>query len=188
MRRHAASFALLLGLSATALAAETFRVDGEHASVVFKVKHLNMSWVWGRFNQVAGRFTLDEQAPASSRFELTIQAASVDTGNERRDRHLRNADFFDAGQFPHIRFVSAAVRKLDEARWEVTGDLTLHGVTRAQTLTITKLGAGQDPWNNYRCGGEATFTIKRSDFGMGGLLDLVGDEVTLMVSLEGIRE
>jgi polyisoprenoid-binding protein YceI len=188
MRRHVASIALLLALASSTLAAETFRVDGEHASVVFKIKHLNMSWVWGRFNQVAGRFTLDEETPASSRFEITIQTESIDTGNQRRDRHLRNADFFDAGQFPQIRFVSAAVRKTDATHYEVTGDLTLHGVTRPLTVTITKLGAGQDPWNNYRCGGELSFTIKRSDFGMGGMLEAVGDEVTMMISLEGIRE
>lgn len=178
----------LLALALPALAADTYQVDAEHASVVFKVKHLGMSYTWGRFNQVAGTFTLDEERPAASRLEIVIQTTSVDTGNARRDRHLRSADFFDAEQFPEIRFVSKQVARRESNLWEVTGDLTLHGVTRPLTVQITKIGAGADPWGNHRAGGELTFTIKRSDFGMGGMQEAAGDEVTLFVSLEGIKQ
>jgi polyisoprenoid-binding protein YceI len=187
-RVRLASFALL-ALALPALAADTYTIDGEHASVVFKVKHLGMSYTWGRFNAVSGSFVLDEANAAASRLEVVIRTESIDTGNERRDRHLKNADFFDAAQFPEIRFVSKTVRKTEPTQFEVVGDLTMHGVTRPLTVTITKLGQGPDPWKQQRCGGELTFTIKRSDFGMSyGLPDVVGDEVTLYVSLEGIKQ
>lgn len=190
MSRHVrlASFALL-ALALPALAADTYRVDPEHASVMFKVKHLGVSYTYGRFNEVSGSFVLDEANPAASRLEVVIKTQSVDTGNERRDRHLRNADFFDAGQFPEIRFVSKTVSRAEPNQFTVTGDLTLHGVTRPLTVTINKVGAGPDPWGGQRAGGELTFTVKRSDFGMSyGLPDVVGDEVTLFVSLEGIKQ
>lgn len=178
----------LVALALPAFAADTYRVDPEHASVVFKVKHLGVSYVWGRFNQVAGTFVLDEANPAASRVEVVIQTASVDTGNARRDRHLRNADFFDAEQFPEVRFTSKQMTRKESNLWEVTGDLTLHGVTRPLTVQITKVGAGKDPWGGERAGGELTFTIKRSDFGMSGLLEAVGDEVTVFVGLEGVKQ
>lgn len=180
--------AALLAAALPVLAADTYRVDPDHASVVFKVKHLGVSYTWGRFNEVGGTFVLDEQNPAASRLEVVIKTASVDTGNARRDRHLRNADFFDAEQFPEIRFVSKRMSRRESNLWEVTGDLTLHGVTRPLTVQVTKIGAGRDPWGGERAGGELTFTIKRSDFGMGGMLEAVGDEVTLYVSLEGIKQ
>ena len=176
----------VLALALPALAADTYDVDKEHASVVFKVRHLGMSDVWGRFNDVSGSFVLDDEDPARSSFDVLIKAESVDTGNGRRDRHLRNADFFDAGQFPEIRFTSKQVRRVEPSVYEVAGDLTLHGVTKPLTLRINKIGAGPTPMG-HRAGGEATFTIKRSDFGMGGMLQAIGDEVTLFVSLEGIK-
>lgn len=178
----------LVALAAPVLAADTYQVDPEHASVVFKVKHLDVSYVWGRFNQVAGTVVLDEQNPAASRIEIVIQTASVDTGNERRDRHLRSADFFDAEQFPEIRFVSKQMTRKESNLWEVTGDLTLHGVTRPLTVQITKVGEGKDPWGGHRLGGELSLTIKRSDFGMTGMIGPVGDEVTIHVSLEAIKQ
>lgn len=189
-RRHVrlASFALL-ALALPALAADTYTIDPEHASVMFKVKHLGVSYTWGRFNDVKGSFVLDEANPAASRIEVVIKTESVDTGNERRDRHLRNADFFDAAQFPEIRFVSKTVSRAEPNQFTVTGDLTLHGVTRPLTVTVNKVGAGADPWGGQRAGGELTFTVKRSDFGMSyGLPNVVGDEVTLFVSLEGIKQ
>jgi polyisoprenoid-binding protein YceI len=189
-RRHVrlASFALL-ALALPALAADSYTIDPEHASVMFKVKHLGVSYTWGRFNDVKGSFVLDEANPAASRIEVVIKTESVDSGNERRDRHLRNADFFDAAQFPEIRFVSKTVSRAEPNQFTVTGDLTLHGVTRPLTVTVNKVGAGADPWGGQRAGGELTFTVKRSDFGMSyGLPNVVGDEVTLFVSLEGIKQ
>lgn len=178
----------LLALALPALAADTYDVDKEHASVVFKVRHLGMSDTWGRFNDVGGTLVIDEQDPSKSTFNIVIKTESVDTGNERRDRHLRNADFFDAGQFPEITFKSKTVRRSEPSVWEVAGDLSLHGVTKPLTVRITKIGGGQDPWGKTRIGGELSFTIKRSDFGMTGMQQAVGDEVTLFVSLEGIKK
>lgn len=178
----------VLALALPALAADTYDVDKEHASVVFKVRHLGMSDTWGRFNDVAGTLVIDDQDPSKSTFSIVIKTESVDTGNERRDRHLRNADFFDAGQFPEITFRSKTVRRPEPSAWEVAGDLSLHGVTKPVTLRINKIGQGQDPWGKTRIGGELTLTIKRSEFGMTNMQQAVGDEVTLFVSLEGIKK
>jgi polyisoprenoid-binding protein YceI len=180
--------ALALAAPAAAWAADSYQVDPEHASVVFKIRHLGMSDVYGRFDHVAGTFALDEQDPGKSTFDITIDADSVDTGNARRDRHLKSADFFDVGQFPTIHFASKQVRHPEPSAWEITGELTLHGVTKPLTLTVTKIGAGADPWGHQRMGGAATFTVKRSDFGMAFMPDAVGDEVTLMISLEGVKQ
>lgn len=178
----------VLTLALPVLAADTYDIDKEHASVVFKVRHLGISDTWGRFNDVSGTLVIDEQDPSRSRFEVVIKTESIDTGNQRRDRHLRNADFFDAGQYPEITFRSKSVRRAEPSVYEVTGDLSLHGVTKSVTLRINKLGGGPDPWGKTRIGGELTFTIKRSDFGMTGMTPAVGDDVTLFVSLEGIKK
>jgi polyisoprenoid-binding protein YceI len=179
---------LLAALAGTALAAaETFQVDPDHAAVTFKIKHLGTSYTHGRFDAIAGTFVLDDANPTASHVELTIQATSVDTNNARRDEHLRGPDFFDVRQFPTITFRSTAMRKTADGVFEVTGDLTLHGVTKSITTTVHKVGAAQTPMG-YRAGGELQLTIKRSDYGMRFMPDAIGDDVALDISLEGIRQ
>lgn len=179
--------ALLVSAGALA-AADRYALDPDHASVVFKVNHLGFSHTYGRFNKVEGELVLDEAAPAKSSLRLTIDAESVDTGNARRDAHLRGPDFFDCKQFPKITFTSKAMRKAGDKVWEVTGDLALHGVTKSLTLTVHQLGTGQDPWGKTRTGGDLEFTVKRSEFGMNFMPGGIGDDVTLMVSIEGIKQ
>lgn len=185
------AIALSLGFAlapATADAADTYMVDPVHTAALFKVKHVGVSYTYGRFNDVSGTVIFDAANPAASKVDITIQAASVDTDNQKRDAHLANPDFFDAKQFPVLKFVSTAFKKVDDSTFDVTGDFTLHGVTKPITITAVKIGEGKDPWGGYRIGFESTFAIKRSDFGMTKMMEAVGDEVTVTFATEGIKK
>lgn len=180
--------ALALIAAVTAFAAPTptqareFSLDQSHTAVYFRIQHLGMSYTYGRFNEVEGSFKV---TPESASFEFTVKTASVDTGNTKRDEHLRNADFFNAPQFPVIVFKGQSV-KVDGADYHVKGTLTLHGVTKEVDIVLTKMGEGKDPWGNYRIGFNCETSIKRSDYGMTKMLAAVGDQVDLMISFEGL--
>lgn len=185
--------ALLLGgvsLAPTAAeAAERYDLDGTHSNVLFKIRHNDVSYVFGRFNNdFSADIRWDEQDPANTSVTFTLKAESIDTHNQRRDQHLRSPDFFNARQFPEITFASREVRKNGDDTFEVSGDLTLLGQRKPVTLTWEQTGAGPGPRGDFRRGGIATFTIKRSDFGMNYMLDRLGDEVELTVSLQAIRQ
>jgi polyisoprenoid-binding protein YceI len=173
--------------SRSACAADTYRVDPVHSTTVFKAKHFGVTSFFGRFNNVSGSFTLDDADPAQSAFQVQIQTESIDTANAKRDQHLKSPDFFNAKQFPTIAFKSTSVKKLDADDYEVTGDLTLHGVTKPVTAKVTKTGVGKGPRGGQLVGMEANLTIKRSDFDMKFMLDGIGDEVQIMAGLEGAR-
>lgn len=166
--------------------AADYKVDPVHSSVVFRVKHMNASYAYGRFNAIAGSFAIDAADPARSKFDFTIKTDSIDTANPGRDTHLKNADFFNAKQFPTITFKSKTVASAGKDTYEVTGDLTLHGVTKPITVTVEHTGTGKDMRQNSIAGIESVFTIKRSDFGMKGLVGPVADDVKVMLSSEGI--
>jgi polyisoprenoid-binding protein YceI len=174
-------------LAGPARAAETYQADSVHSSVVFRVKHMNTSYFWGRFNGVEGSFTLDEANPAQSQLQFKVKSAGVDTGNAARDTHLKGPDFLNAVQFPAITFTSKSVAKSGNA-YEVSGDLTLHGVTKPVALRITPTGAGKDMRGTPIAGIETAFTIKQSDFGMTKMVGPVGDDVWVNVSIEGQRK
>ena len=179
---------LAAGFLNPAAAAETYKLDPAHTSVVFRVKHLGVANVYGRFNGPSGSFVFDESSPASSSIEIQVNAQDVDTAVEKRDNHLRSPDFFNAAEHPVIHFKSTSVKRADEAKYEVSGDLTLLGKTKPITVTAHKTGEGKDPWGNYRLGFETRFTIKRSEFGMNFMMGGVSDSVRLIVSVEGIRQ
>jgi len=193
MNRTFASFALVLALgSALALPgharADTFNLDPVHSFVVFQIGHMGISHVWGRAVGPTGSFTIDPADPTRSSIQVEVKAESIDTANTARDNHLHGPDFFDAKQFPTISFKSTAFKKTADNTYEVTGNFILHGVTKPLTVTLTRIGEGQKPAPmGYRAGYETTFTLKRSDFGMTTMLDAVGDEVKLTVSLEGSK-
>ncbi|MAE63563.1 MAG: hypothetical protein CMJ18_04770 [Phycisphaeraceae bacterium] len=151
----------------------------------FRIKHLGMSYTYGRFNDVDGSIVVGD-APSDSAFSFTVRTKSVDTHNKDRDKHLRNPDFFNAVQYPTITFKSTGIHAHGDSL-HVTGDMTMHGVTRKIDIHLLKMGEGKDPWGDYRIGYSTEFTIKRSDFGMSKMLKAVGDEVDLMVSFEGIK-
>lgn len=168
--------------------AATYEIDGTHSSVVFAVNHLGVGTAWGRFNEVSGSFTHDAENPAKSSVTITINAESVDTANERRDKHLRSPDFFDAKQFPEIVFKSSSVKEIAAGDLEITGELTLHGVTKTYTVRADHVGEGKDPWGNYRKGYDIQFSIPRADHGMNYMEGGLGADVKVYVSVEGVRK
>jgi polyisoprenoid-binding protein YceI len=172
---------------ARAWAADTYAVDPVHSSFSFSVSHLGISDVHGRFNDVSGTFTLDTDAPAKSSFTLTIQVASIDTAVKKRDDHLRSPDFFDAKKYPTMTFKSTAVKAV-AGGYQVTGDLTLHGVTKSVTFTLKGGKTAEFPKGMKRIGFTTALTIKRSDFGMKTMIPAVGDEVRITIGMEGVKK
>jgi polyisoprenoid-binding protein YceI len=169
-------------------------IDPSHSLVEFGVKHMMFTTVKGRFTGVSGTITLDEENLADSQVDVTIDAASVDTRDEKRDAHLRSADFFDVEQFPTITFVSTRVEPKGDDDLTVYGDLTIHGVTRPVALAATFNGRGVNPWGAEVAGYTATTRVNRKDFGLtwnvgleaGGVL--VGDEIKIAIEVEAARQ
>lgn len=161
-----------------------WKIDAVHSAVLFKVKHVGTSWSFGRFNEISGEITYDEAKPENSKVSVSIDPNSIDTNNKKRDDHLRSPDFFSVKEFPKATFTSTKVAKSGD-KLSVTGDLTLHGVTKSITFTAEKVGSSDIPqMGGPRTGFYAETTLKRSDFGMKGMLEGIGDEVTLTLSLE----
>jgi polyisoprenoid-binding protein YceI len=177
-------------LAASSLFAETFVVDKAHSEATFQVRHM-MSKVSGKFKDFSGRINIDRAKPAASSVEFNIKTASVDTGDADRDKHLQTADFFDAAKNPEITFKSTKIAATKKKNvYDVTGDLTMRGVTKHVTIPVEFNGFGKDPWGNERAGFSLTTTVNRKDYGInwnkaldnGGFL--VGDAVTINVNLE----
>lgn len=195
MKRFVVALSAVIALSFTAIAsASTWTIDPDHSHVGFKVRHLMVSNVKGSFEKYAGTVTIDDKDITRSRVEVTIDTASVNTNVPKRDEHLRSADFFDVAKFPAMKFVSKKVATAGPDRLKVTGDLTLHGVTREVVLDVE--GPSQeikDPWGNIRRGATASTKINRKDFGLvwnkaletGGVA--VGEEVTITLEIEMIK-
>src|SRR5947208_4002611 len=133
------------------LRADDYAIDGMHTAVTFKVSHLGLSWVYGRFNDVGGGFTLDAGNPAAASFTLTVKTDSIDSGNKKRDDHLRSPDFFNVKQFPQITFKSTGVKPIDGG-FEVTGDLTIHGATHPVTFSLKGGRTAEFPKGTTRTG------------------------------------
>lgn len=165
-----------------AAVASPFTVDAVHSAVLYRVKHLNAAWNYGRFNDVSGTFNIAD----GGSIDVTVKAGSVDSGNAKRDGHLQSPDFFSAKEFPEITFKSSSMTKTGDDTFEARGPLTLRGVTRDIAVTIEKTGEGPGQRGQGRVQGfEARFTIKRTDFGINYMVGPLGDEVTMIVSLEG---
>lgn len=185
--RGLALFAALLA-AAPVFAAETFTIDTAHSGVEFKVRHL-VTNVPGRFSQFSGTFVFDEKAVENSSVDVTIDVASVDTDNPKRDEHLRSADFFDVATHPQMTFKSVKVRKLDGQRFAVDGNLTLRGVTKPVTLDVEFLGTHPGMGSGLRVGFAASAKINRQEFGVnwnkaldqGGFL--LGDDVRIDINI-----
>jgi len=179
-------------MSATAIAAPTgtFAVDPSHSRVEFQVKHLGISTVRGHFSDFEGVLELGDAPRAHG----SVSVATVDTNEPKRDDHLRSPDFFDAEAHPRIEFESKAIEAAGEDRFRITGDLTLHGITRELVLDAEITGAGEDPWGYERVGLEVTGELNRGDYGMtfnqalGGGNVLVSDKVKLALELEAVKQ
>jgi polyisoprenoid-binding protein YceI len=172
----------------------TYTIDPSHTNLGFVARHAMVTKVRGNFSDVAGTITLDVENPAASTATLTMQVASVDTRNAQRDEHLRTNDFFDPTTYPEITFVSTAVKQTGATTFDVTGDLTIKGVTKSVTVTWEFTGAATDPFGNDRVGFEGSATINRMDFGVtwnaplgsGGVL--VSEKITLELEVSAIKQ
>lgn len=171
-----------------------YRIDPEHSAVTFKVRHL-VGTVSGRFDRFTGSFDYDRDRPGVWKASATVDAGSVNTNNARRDAHLRSEDFLDVAQFPALTFVSKKAQTLSADRARVEGVLTIHGVSKTVALLVEVLGVGPDPFGGpEKAAFAATVRIDRHDFGLdwspgieaGGVL--VGDEVDILLEIEGIRQ
>lgn len=171
----------------------TWNIDTSHSGVHFSVRHMVIAKVRGSFDRFEGSVELDETNPAASKVSVRIDARSIDTREEKRDAHLRSADFFDVETYPDLTFESTKVEKIDDERWRVTGDLTIHGVTKEVALDAEALGTGKDPWGNDRIAFQASTSINRKDFGLtwnqaletGGVL--VGDKIEISLDVQAVK-
>lgn len=194
MNRIISTLAVLTLLALPVLAqAATYNIDPEHSNTGFKVRHLMVSNVKGSFGKVQGTVVIDDKDITKSTVNVSIDTASIDTGVAKRDNHLRSPDFFDVAKYPTMTFVSTKVAK-NGSGLKVSGNLTLHGVTRPVVLDVEGPSAeSKDPWGNFRRGASATAKIDRKDFGLvwnkaletGGVA--VGDEVHIMIEVEMIK-
>lgn len=194
IRRPRLALALVAGLAAAPALAEpvTYRIDPDHASIAFKVMHVGYAELIGFFREVEGEFTYDAEAQELGRVEVTIPAASVWTNHERRDEHVRNADFLNVEEHPAITFTADGGTVTGENTGTVTGDLTILGVTKPVTLEATLNKKATYPFGHQKetMGISIRGTVVRSEFGMDYAVanGLVGDEVDLLIEIEAIRE
>jgi polyisoprenoid-binding protein YceI len=176
----------------TAIPTGTWTVDASHSSVDFRVKHLGISTVRGSFREFEGSLEIGEDI-TSSKVTGKIKAASIDTGEPKRDEHLRSADFFDADTYPEITFESTSIEVIDEDEFHVTGNLTMHGVTKPITLHAEVTGTEEDPWGNTRVGLEAQGELSRGDWGMtfnqalGSGNMMVSDKVRINAEISAVK-
>lgn len=172
--------------SRPALAAN-YSLDDQHTSVVFAIDHFGFSYCYGMFGGYDGSFSYDAANPSASQFKFRIDAASIDTKSAKRDEHLRGPDFFNVRQFPDITFQSTGV-SVDGKTLNVTGNLTMHGVTKQIVMPLKYVGEGKGPYGQERLGFVSRMSVNRTDFGINAFAPSVGEEVVLMISFEGIKK
>jgi polyisoprenoid-binding protein YceI len=179
--------ALLAALSA--VAQDTWQLDPPHSSAQFSVRHLGVSTVRGAFTKVSGTVLYDAANLGKSSIQTTIEAASVDTRVEMRDNDLRSSNYLDVKKYPTITFTSKKIEAAGAGKLKVTGDLTIHGVTKEVVLDVDgPTPAIKDPWGNQRVGASATTKINRMDFGVAGAPGMVGDDITITLDVEMIKK
>ncbi len=163
---------------------QTYKIEPTHASVAFRIRHLDISWTYGRFDDVSGTLVMDPKNPSNSSLSVVIKAASINTGNSKRDAHLRSPDFLNVKQFPAITFKSKSFKRTKEG-YDVIGNFSLHGVTREITLSLKGGKTAEFPKGVHRIGFSSELSLLRKDFGMTNLLGPVGNEVQVGISFEG---
>ncbi|HEV8579626.1 MAG TPA: YceI family protein [Thermoanaerobaculia bacterium] len=193
MNRKLFAAVAFTALAALPLRADTFTIDPSHSEVTFQIRHI-VSQVRGRFNDFSGTVQMDPNNLPSSSVEFQIKANSIDTNAPDRDKHLRTADFFDVEKYPEITFKSKSIKPAGKDTYNVTGTLTMHGVSKEITLPVTVLGQAKDPWGNTRAGFQTATTLDRKDYGIvwnkaldnGGAL--LGDDVKVEINLETVKK
>lgn len=188
-KRTMAALALGSALFAGQAMAADYVIDkaGQHAFVNFKVSHLGYSWLYGTFRDFDGKFSFDAANPEASTVEVVVQTESLDSNHAERDKHLRSGDFLNVSKHPTATFKSTSVKSTGEGTADITGDMTLNGVTKPVVIAAKFLGEGKDPWGGYRAGFEGTTTLTLSDFN----IQAVGPDsetLELILTVEGIRQ
>jgi len=191
LKKTLAALALGSALLSTGQAmAADYVIDkqGQHAFVNFKISHLGYSWLYGTFKDFDGRFSFDEQNPEASKVQVSINTASVDSNHAERDKHLRSGDFLNVGEHPTATFESTGVKSTGSGTADISGNLTLNGVTKPVVIAARFVGQGDDPWGGYRAGFEGSTKLKLKDFDIQKDLGPAAQEVELILSMEGVRQ
>ncbi|MBP1967017.1 YceI family protein [Paenibacillus aceris] len=176
------------------MAKSKWAVDASHSSIDFSVRHMMIAKVKGTFHSFEAQIEADAEDLTSANILFQVDISSIDTRNSDRDTHLRSADFFDSEQHPTMTFQSTQITKTSDGEYAVTGNLSMHGVTKPETFDVTFEGVGKDPWGNEKVGFSAVGSIKRADYGLtynavletGGVL--IGDEVKISIEIEGVKQ
>jgi polyisoprenoid-binding protein YceI len=189
MSRFAFNLVTVIALTAAAAAqAGTWQIDPNHSSAQFSVRHLGVSTVRGAFTKVSGSAKHDPTNPSKTSLDASIEASSVDTRVEMRDNDLRSPNFLEVQKYPTITFHSKQTKAAGAGKLQITGDLTIHGVTKEVVLDVDGPSAPiKDPWGNQRIGASAATKINRKDFGVNGAPGVVGDEITIIIDAELIQ-
>jgi polyisoprenoid-binding protein YceI len=180
--------AALFGAGSAMAADYAIDTDGQHAFVNFKISHLGYSWLYGSFKDFDGGFSFDEKNPEASKVNVTLNTKSVDTNHAERDKHIRSGDFLNVGKHPTATFVSTSVKSTGEGTADISGNLTLNGVTKPVVIAASFVGQGDDPWGGYRAGFSGNTTLKLKDFDIQKDLGPASQDVELIISVEGVRQ
>jgi len=190
MKKMLSPALIVFALISLPVHAASYVIDTEkaHAFIEFKISHLGISFVKGRFNNFSGEFSYDEKDPSASKVSVNIDTSSIDSNYAERDKHLRSADFLDVSKYPTATFTSTSFEELGNSKARLSGNLRLHGVTRPITIDVTEIGAGKDPWGGYRRGFTGSTELTLKDFGIDYNLGPTATQVEIQLSLEGIRK
>ena len=180
----------LLLIPFAAALADNYRIDteGAHASINFKIKHLGYSWLTGRFNHFKGGFSYDPRNPSKTYIEVTVKTASIDSAHAERDKHLRGRKYLHVQKYPEATFISTGYKQTSNTSGQLTGNLTLHGVSKPVSMSVKQIGAGKDPWGGFRRGFETQLKIRLHDFGIKHDLGSASEELILTIYIEGIKD
>jgi polyisoprenoid-binding protein YceI len=185
MSRRIVPVLALAFFAAPAAVAETYAVDPVHSSMTFRISHLGLAEVAGRFNEYGGDVVIDDDAAKCS-FSMNVKVESIDTANVKRDEHLKADDYFDVKKYPTIAFKSTAVKAAKNG-YEVTGDFTMHGVTKSISFVLAG-GKTFEMKGVKRIGFSTSMTLKRSEYGVNGGIPAIGDDVHIAISFEGVKK
>jgi polyisoprenoid-binding protein YceI len=195
MEKHMKKLLLATAITGSALIASvanaaTYDIDNEgaHASINFKIQHLGYSWLTGRFNDFDGSFEYDAAKPETSAINVTIDTTSIDSNHAERDKHLKGSDFLDVKKYPTATFKSTGFKSTGEGAGNMTGEFTMHGVTKTITIPVERIGEGDDPWGGYRAGFSGATVLKLSDYGIDYNLGPASSTVEIELHVEGKRQ
>jgi len=191
MKKALLTTILALSTSYAALAeAADYNIDvkGAHASINFKIKHLGYSWLTGRFNDFSGDFSYDPAIPEKSMINVEINTASLNSNHAERDKHLRSDEFLDVKKYPLATFTSTGFKATSDSEATITGNFTLHGVTKSISFPVHKIGEGKDPWGGDRAGFSGATSLKMADYGITTDLGPASTHVELELNIEGVKQ